>query len=50
MLTLIVPMQQNPSKQRVQIYLWTAVIVIIFSVLVSIFRVKNRGYPFKLLL
>ncbi|KJA27197.1 hypothetical protein HYPSUDRAFT_84107 [Hypholoma sublateritium FD-334 SS-4] len=50
MLILVVPLQTSPQKQRLQIYLWTGVIMIIYSVLISIFRVKNRGYPFKLFL
>ncbi|KAF9533002.1 oligosaccharyl transferase subunit OST3/OST6 family [Crepidotus variabilis] len=48
MLIMVVPYQKSPSRQRIQIYLWTGVIMIMYSVLVSIFRVKNRGYPFKL--
>lgn len=43
MLTVVVPMQTSAAKQRMQIYLWTAVIMVIYSVLVSLFRVKNRG-------
>ncbi|ETW85897.1 hypothetical protein HETIRDRAFT_432477 [Heterobasidion irregulare TC 32-1] len=50
MLTLVAPLQGSPSRQRTQIYLWSGVILILFSVLVSFFRVKNRGYPFKLFL
>ncbi|KAF9005665.1 oligosaccharyl transferase subunit OST3/OST6 family [Cyathus striatus] len=50
MLTFIVPYQSSPHRQRLQVYLWTGVIMIIYSVLVSLFRVKNRGYPFKLFL
>ncbi|KAF8894631.1 oligosaccharyl transferase subunit OST3/OST6 family [Infundibulicybe gibba] len=50
MLTMIIPYQASPQRQRVQVYLWTGVIVIIYSVLLSLFRVKNRGYPFKLFL
>jgi len=50
MLILVVPYQTSPQRQRAQVYLWTGVIFIMFSVLVSLFRVKNRGYPFKLLL
>ena len=45
MLTLITPYQTNPSRQRLQVYLWSAVILVMFSVLVSLFRVKNRGTP-----
>lgn len=43
MLTMVTPYQTSPSRQRMQIYLWSAVIFIMFSVLVSLFRVKNRG-------
>ncbi|KII88486.1 hypothetical protein PLICRDRAFT_54324 [Plicaturopsis crispa FD-325 SS-3] len=50
MLTVVTPYQSSQSRQRTQIYLWTTVILIIFSILVSLFRVKNRGYPFKLFL
>ncbi|THU91135.1 oligosaccharyl transferase subunit OST3/OST6 family [Dendrothele bispora CBS 962.96] len=50
MLTVIVPYQSSASRQRMQVYLWSAVIMLIYSVLVTIFRLKNRGYPFKLLL
>ncbi|KAF8628358.1 hypothetical protein AX15_003893 [Amanita polypyramis BW_CC] len=50
MLILVIPNQTSPTRQRVQIYLWTAVIVIVYSILVSLFRVKNRGYPFRLFL
>ncbi|OBZ75117.1 Dolichyl-diphosphooligosaccharide--protein glycosyltransferase subunit 3 [Grifola frondosa] len=50
MLTVITPYQVSPHRQRLQIYLWNGVIFIMFSVLISLFRVKNRGYPFKLLL
>ncbi|CDO71218.1 hypothetical protein BN946_scf184863.g13 [Trametes cinnabarina] len=50
MLTLVTPYQTNPARQRLQIYLWSGVILVMFSVLISLFRVKNRGYPFKLLL
>ncbi|EAU88527.1 dolichyl-diphosphooligosaccharide-protein glycotransferase [Coprinopsis cinerea okayama7 len=50
MLTLVVPRQTSPAKQRLQVWIWSGVIMIVYSVLVSIFRVKNRGYPFKLFL
>jgi len=49
MLTLVVPTQMSPTRQRIQVYLWTTVIILIFSILVSLFKVKNRGYPFKIL-
>ncbi|ESK97005.1 dolichyl-diphosphooligosaccharide-protein glycotransferase [Moniliophthora roreri MCA 2997] len=50
MLIMIVPYQSSPSRQRLQVYLWSGVILLVYSVLVTLFRVKNRGYPFKLLL
>lgn len=43
MLILVIPYQSSPQRQRLQVYLWTGVIMIIYSVLVSLFRVKNRG-------
>lgn len=43
MLIMVVPYQTSPQKQRVQVWLWTGVILIIYSVLVSLFKVKNRG-------
>ncbi|KAF9227902.1 hypothetical protein BS17DRAFT_774472 [Gyrodon lividus] len=49
MLTIVTPYQKSPARQRTQIYLWTAVNFIVFSILVSLFRIKNRGYPFKLM-
>ncbi|KAH9926214.1 oligosaccharyl transferase subunit OST3/OST6 family [Fomitopsis serialis] len=50
MLTLVVPSQMSPSRQRMQVYLWTGVIFVMYSVLVSLFKEKNKGYPFRLLL
>ena len=43
MLIMITPYQSSPQRQRLQIYLWTGVIMIIYSVLVSLFKLKNRG-------
>ncbi|KAL1744048.1 hypothetical protein HDZ31DRAFT_64460 [Schizophyllum fasciatum] len=50
MLINVVPLQKSAARQTTQIYIWTAVIFILYSLLFSLFRVKNRGYPFKLLL
>ncbi|KAJ3507875.1 hypothetical protein NLJ89_g6060 [Agrocybe chaxingu] len=50
MLIMAVPYQPSPQRQRMQVYLWTGVILIVYSVLVSLFRVKHRAYPFKLFL
>lgn len=43
MLIMIVPYQSSPYRQRMQVYLWWIVIILVYSVLVSLFRVKNRG-------
>ncbi len=43
MLIMVVPYQTSPQRQRMQIYLWTAVIMIMYSVLVSLFKIKNGG-------
>jgi len=38
----------SPARQRVQIYTLVLIIGVIFSSLLSLFRFKNRGYPFQL--
>lgn len=43
MLTIVTPYTSSPRRQRAQVYLWSFVIFIMYSVLVSLFRVKNRG-------
>ena len=43
MLTLVTPYQTHPARQRLQVYLWSGVILVMFSVLISLFRVKNRS-------
>ncbi|KAG0707730.1 hypothetical protein DFH29DRAFT_994754 [Suillus ampliporus] len=50
MLIVVTPRQMSPFRQRTQVYLWTAVNFLVFSILVSLFRIKNPGYPFKLIL
>jgi len=43
MLILVVPHQSSPQKQRLQIVLWTGITMVMYSVLVALFRIKNRG-------
>ena len=43
MLTLVAPLQTSPTRQRIQVYLWSGMVFVLFSVLVSFFRLKNRG-------
>jgi len=44
MLILVVPHQSSPQKQRLQIVLWTGITMVMYSVLVALFRIKNRGW------
>ncbi|KAI8387500.1 hypothetical protein BD560DRAFT_382710 [Blakeslea trispora] len=45
-----VPKLEDPLRQRIGIYIWLACLIFIFSALLGIFKIKNGGYPFKLLL
>ncbi|KAG8821991.1 regulator of ime2 [Serendipita sp. 399] len=44
-LIFLVPRIQSPSKQRMAIYIWCSVIILLFSVLLSLFGVKNQDDP-----
>ncbi|KAF8212220.1 oligosaccharyl transferase subunit OST3/OST6 family [Mycena galopus ATCC 62051] len=50
MLTMVIPYQATAQRQRFQIYLWSTIIMLVYSILIVLFKVKNRGYPFRLLL
>ncbi|KAJ7219290.1 hypothetical protein GGX14DRAFT_591261 [Mycena pura] len=50
MLIMIIPYQASGQRQRLQVYLWSSIIMIVYSILIVLFKVKNRGYPFKILL
>lgn len=43
MLTIVAPYQKSPARQRTQVYLWTFVNFFVFSILVSLFGIKNKG-------
>ncbi|CAL3971350.1 hypothetical protein PZA11_007859 [Diplocarpon coronariae] len=47
-LALKVPRIQDPRAQQVAVLIWGAVIVIMYSFLLSVFRTKSGGYPFWL--
>lgn len=49
-LAQLVPAVKGSHKQRVAAYLWFVVLIVMFSLLVKIFKIKNGGYPFSLLL
>ncbi|KAI9593742.1 hypothetical protein BDF19DRAFT_446754 [Syncephalis fuscata] len=44
-----VPNMKDTTLQSVVNLVWVVLLVIIYSLLLRLFRVKNRGYPFKLL-
>ncbi|KAL7424300.1 oligosaccharyl transferase subunit ost3/OST6 [Cryptotrichosporon argae] len=48
-LTLFVPAQSSPLKQRVGVFLWLGLLVVVFSILFRLFKMKNGAYPFGLL-
>lgn len=47
-LALKVPRIADPKKQQVAVFIWGAVVLGMYSFLLSVFRVKNGGYPFYL--
>ncbi|KAI1345058.1 OST3/OST6 family protein [Xylariaceae sp. FL0016] len=47
-LALKVPRTQDAKTQQVLVIIWAVVLVVMYSFLLSVFRVKNGGYPFKL--
>lgn len=49
-LIFLVPRILSPFKQRVAVYIWCTVILLLFSVLLSLFSVKNPGMTCLLLL
>jgi oligosaccharyltransferase complex subunit gamma len=49
-LTTLAPKMLGSYRQRFAIYIWVGVTLFIFSFLVKVFKIKNGGYPFRLLL
>lgn len=49
MLILGVPHAKTPGSQRMSIYIFSFLLIIVFSMLVSLFRIKNPSYPFRML-
>lgn len=47
-LALKVPRMVDPQKQQIAVFIWGAVIFGMYSFLLSVFRIKNGGYPFYL--
>jgi len=47
-LALKVPRISDPKLQQVAVFVWVAVIFLMYGFLLSVFRIKNGGYPFWL--
>ncbi|KAI9836834.1 MAG: hypothetical protein M1819_000999 [Sarea resinae] len=47
-LALKVPRMTDPKKQQVAVFVYGAIMLVMYSFLMSIFRMKNGGYPFWL--
>jgi oligosaccharyltransferase complex subunit gamma len=47
-LALKVPRIADPRTQQLAVIIWGAVIFVMYSFLLSVFRIKNGGYPFWL--
>ena len=38
----------DPRSQQIAVFVWGGVILGVYSFLLSVFRIKNGGYPFWL--
>jgi len=47
-LALKVPRIIDPNMQQLAVFVWSAVIFLMYGFLLSVFRIKNGGYPFWL--
>ncbi|KAI9849760.1 MAG: oligosaccharyl transferase subunit ost3/OST6 [Thelocarpon superellum] len=47
-LAMKVPRMSDPRAQQVAVFAWSAVMLGMYSFLMSVFRIKNGGYPFYL--
>jgi oligosaccharyltransferase complex subunit gamma len=47
-LALKVPRISDPKTQQLAVIVWSVVIFVMYSFLLSVFRIKNAGYPFWL--
>lgn len=43
-----VPRMGSPSSQNIAVLGYAGVMLVLYSFLLSVFRVKNGGYPFSL--
>ncbi|TNY21865.1 hypothetical protein DMC30DRAFT_362591 [Rhodotorula diobovata] len=47
-LAYLIPKLTDPTRQRLGIYVWTGVFVIMAGVLMNVFQMKQPGYPFRI--
>ena len=47
-LALKVPRISDPKQQQLAVFVWGGVMLGMYSFLLSVFRIKNGGYPFHL--
>jgi oligosaccharyltransferase complex subunit gamma len=47
-LAIKVPRMTDARSQQVSVFVWGIVLFVVYSFLLSVFRVKNGGYPFSL--
>ncbi|GAA6060601.1 hypothetical protein JCM10212_004580 [Sporobolomyces blumeae] len=47
-LAFLIPKLTDPTRQRLGIYVWTGVFVIMSGVLMNVFHIKQPGYPFRI--
>lgn len=47
-LALKVPRIANPKTQQTAVIIWGGLLFLCYSFLLSVFRIKNGGYPFYL--
>lgn len=48
-LALKVPRMADPKQQQVAVIVWGGVMFGMYSFLLTVFKIKNGGYPFHLL-
>ncbi|GAA5881403.1 hypothetical protein JCM1840_007556 [Sporobolomyces johnsonii] len=47
-LAYIIPKLGDPVRQRLGVYVWTGVFVVMAGVLMNVFQMKQPGYPFRI--
>ena len=47
-IALKVPRMADPKQQQVAVIVWASVMFGMYSFLLSVFKIKNGGYPFHL--